>query len=193
MALNFTVIYGSVRGERQGIRAARFMIRQIEARGHHVTLIDPAEYELPFIDKMYKEYPKGEAPFDLEKIAEVFRGSDAFVVVTGEYNHSMPPALTNLMDYFMNEYFWRPSGIVSYSTGSFGGVRAASHLRDMLPEIGLMTIPSTLPVPKIRAAFDEDGKALDPAYERRALRFLNELEWFANALGEARKTGVPYE
>ena len=193
MALKFTVIYGSVRSERQGIKAARFMINQIEAHGHQATLIDPVEYDLPFIDKMYKEYPKGEAPEDLEKIADIFRNTDAFVFVTGEYNHIMPPALINLIDYFMNEFFWRPSGIVSYSNGSFGGVRTASHLRDMLGEVGLVSIPSTFPVTKIREAFDEDGNALDSAYERRVQRFLSELEWYANALKEARKTGVPYE
>jgi NAD(P)H-dependent FMN reductase len=193
MALNFVVIYGSVRSDRQGIKAARFIIKHIEARGHQAILIDPVEYQLPLIDKMYKEYPRGEAPYDLEKIAEIFRNADAFVIVSGEYNHIMPPALANLMAYFMNEYFWRPAGIASYSKGSFGGVRAASHLRDMLSEIGLVTIPSTFPVSKIRETFDENGKALDPAYDRRIQRFLNELEWYSNALKEARKEGVPYE
>jgi NAD(P)H-dependent FMN reductase len=191
--MNYTVVYGSVRSERQGIKAARFIINQIEARGHEVVFIDPLEYDLPLLDKMYKEYPQGEAPFDLEKIAEVFRRTDAFVFVTGEYNHVMPPALTNLINYFMNEYFWRPAAIVSYSNGSFGGVRAASHLRDMLGEVGLVSIPSTFPVIKIKEAFDEDGNALDPAYDRRVQRFLDELEWYANALREGRKAGVPYK
>lgn len=105
MALNFAIVYGSVRSGRQGIKAARFIINQIKARGHQATLIDPVKYQLPLLDKMYKEYPKEETPADLEKIAEIFRNADAFVFVTGEYNHVMPPALTNLIDYFMNEYF----------------------------------------------------------------------------------------
>ncbi|MCD4672917.1 MAG: hypothetical protein K8R77_09660 [Anaerolineaceae bacterium] len=71
-------------------------------------------------------------------------------------------------------------------------MRAASHLRDMLGEVGLASIPSTFPISKVQESFDEDGQALNPAYERRIQRFLNELEWYANALKEARKEGVPY-
>ena len=69
MALRTVVIYGSVRTTRQGIRAARFVVNECRARGHDVTLIDPAEYRLPLLDKMYKEYPKGQAPETLERIA----------------------------------------------------------------------------------------------------------------------------
>ena len=46
------------------------------------------------------------------------RSADAFVVVSGEYNHSISPALSNLLDHFLEEYFWRPSAIVCYSAGA---------------------------------------------------------------------------
>ena len=51
----------------------------------------------------------------------LFRRADAFVIVTAEYNHSIPPALSNTLDHFLEEYFWRPSAIVCYSAGAFGG------------------------------------------------------------------------
>lgn len=193
MALKTVVVYGSVRSSRQGIKAARFVKKALEERGHEVTLVDPLERELPLLDKMYKEYAEGEAPEVLEGLAGVYREADAFVFVTGEYNHSVPPALTNLIDHFMNEYFWRPAGIVSYSAGKFGGVRAAVHLRAILGEVGMVTIPSMLPVSQVQAVFDEDGNAVDDAYPGRILRFLDELEWYAHALKSARQKGVPYE
>lgn len=193
MALKTVVIYGSVRSARQGIKAARFVENSLRERGHHVTLVDPLERSLPLLNKMYKEYADGEAPEVLESLARVYREADAFVVVTGEYNHSVPPALSNLIDHFMNEYFWRPAGIVSYSAGSFGGVRAAVHLRAILGEVGLVSIPSMLPLSKVQDAFDDDGNAVDSGYVRRIQRFLDELEWYANALKEARKNGVPYQ
>ena len=118
--------------------------------------------------------------------------ADAFVVVSGEYNHSIPPALSNLLDHFLEEYFFRPSAIVCYSAGAFGGVRAAMQLRAMLCELGTPSIPSLFPIPKVQDAFDEDGTPRDEAYPRRIVRFLDELEWYANALREARKGGVPY-
>src|SRR5262249_9607488 len=153
--LNFLVVYGSVRTTRQGIKAARFVVRQVQARGHDVTLVDPQELVLTLLDRMYKEYPKGGAPEPLETLAGHIRASDGVVVVTGEYNHMPPPALTNLLDHFLEEWFWRPSAIVSYSAGPFGGVRAASHLRDMLAELGMPSIPSSFPVPPVPNAFPD--------------------------------------
>jgi NAD(P)H-dependent FMN reductase len=193
VALKTVVVYGSVRSKRQGIKAARFVKKALEKRGHEVALVDPAERQLPILDKMYKEYTRGEAPEVFEELAGLYREADAFVFVTGEYNHSVPPALTNLIDHFMNEYFWRPAGIVSYSAGQFGGVRAAVHLRTILGEVGMVTIPSMFPVSKVQAAFDNDGNAVDDAYPRKIQRFLDELEWYANALKSARQEGVPYE
>ena len=59
MSLRLIAVYGSVRSDRQGIRAARFIVNECRARGHEVTLIDPLEYRLPLLDKMYKEHPTG--------------------------------------------------------------------------------------------------------------------------------------
>ena len=167
-------------------------MRRLEARGHAVTLLDPLELGLPLLDKMYKEYPKGSAPEPLETLAGLIRAADGVVVVTGEYNHSAPPALVNLLDHFLEEWFWRPSAIVSYSAGTFGGVRAASHLRDMLAELGMPAIPTSLPMPVVQNAFDDDGTPRDPAWDRRIGRFLDELEWYARALAAERARSVPY-
>lgn len=192
MNLNTVVLYGSVRTERQGIRAARFVVDQLRQRGHQVTLVDPLEYELPLLDRMYKEYDEGQAPAPMEELATLYREADAFVVVSGEYNHGIPPALKNLVDHFMSEYLWRPAGIVSYSAGSFGGVRAAVQLRAVLAEVGMVTVPATMPVPKVSEAFDEQGRPQDEAWPKRAKKFLDEVEWYARALARARKEGVPY-
>lgn len=191
MALKIVVIYGSVRSERQGIKAAYFIVNALKERKHDVILVDPKEYDLPLLDKMYKEYEKGKAPEVLEKLAKIFGEADAFVVVTAEYNHSPPPALVNLLDHFMEEYFFRPSAIVSYSGGGFGGVRAASHLRDMLGELGMSAIPSSFPISKVQE-FSDNGEPSDKGYNERVKKFLDELEWYAEALKEARKKGVPY-
>src|SRR5919204_5872506 len=136
MSLRTVVLYGSVRTTRQGIRAARFVVTECRARGHEVALVDPLEYRLPLLDKMYKEYPRGEAPEMLRRIAALIVPADGIVVVSGEYNHSIPPALSNLLDHFLEEYFFRPSAIVCYSAGSFGGGGAAMQLRGMLCEVG---------------------------------------------------------
>src|SRR5438105_6859510 len=166
MSLNIPVILGTVRSERVGPRVARYLVRLLEARGHRPTLVDPLEYPLPLLDKMYKEFPPGGAPPVLERLAQVIKPADAYLIVSAEYNHSIPPALSNLLDHFLEEYFWRPSGIVCYSAGPFGGVRAAMQLRALLSELGMPSIPSILPIPHVQDAFEEDGTPRDPAYER---------------------------
>jgi NAD(P)H-dependent FMN reductase len=192
MPLLMPVILGSVRSDRQGIKAARFIIRYLENRGHEAPLVDPLELKLPLLDRMYKEYPKGEAPVTLERLAELFRRADAFVVVSGEYNHSIPPGLSNTLDHFLEEYFWRPSAIVCYSGGRFGGVRAAMQLRAMLCELGMPSIPSLLPIPEIGKTLDPEGNPQQPWLDKSAGRFIDELVWYAEALRRQRTEGTPY-
>ncbi len=186
MSLNIVVFYGSVRSARQGIKAARFIVNKCRERGHDVSLIDPIEYPLPLLDKMYKEYKRGEAPETLQKMADLVISADAYIVVSGEYNHSVPPALANLMDYFLDEYFYKPSAIVCYSAGSFGGVRASIALRSILAEMGASSIPSVFPIPKVQDAFDDSGRAKVAFYDQRVGKFVEELEWYATALKDAR-------
>ncbi len=190
--LSVAVIYGSVRSERQGIKAARYVLRALERRGIEAVLVDPIEKHLPMLDRMYKEYPKGEAPAVMEELAALYRRVDGFAIVSGEYNHGIPPALKNLLDHFMEEYFWRPAAIACYSNGRFGGVRAAMQLRMSLPEMGLTTMPSLLPFPLVQDAFDDAGTPTDPKTDERSISFFDEFEWFMRAMRAARATGVPY-
>jgi NAD(P)H-dependent FMN reductase len=189
--MDFAVLYGSVRTERQGIRVARYMMSELFGRGHRATLVDPMVYRLPLLDRMYKEY-KGNAPAPLEELATLYRRVDGFVIVSGEYNHGIPPALKNLLDHFLEEYFWRPSAIVCYSAGGFGGVRAAMQLRMVLAELGMPSISSILPFGRVSAAFSEDGVPQDEAILPRTRRFLDEFEWYARALAAERAKGAPY-
>jgi len=184
--LNTCVIYGSARSARQGIKAARFVVRHLENRGHDAVLIDSERHPLPLLDRMYKEYEPGEAPPQMETIAALLRAADGFIVVSGEYNHSIPAALKNLLDHFQREYVFKPTGIVTYSAGPFGGVRGLANLRTILAELGTPTIPSAFPVSRVGAAFDDDGNAQDPAYDQRIGGFLDEFEWYSHALRAAR-------
>jgi len=185
--LNTAVIYGSVRRDRKGIKAARFVKNKLQERGHLVTLIDPNEYELPFLDLMHKEYESGEAPEAMEKVSQILRQADGYIIVSAEYNHSISASLKNLLDHFQTEYHYKPSGIVTYSAGPFGGVRALVNLRGILAELGTPSIPSAFPISQIHNAFDDDGEPLDPAYDQRIVKFLDEFEWYENALKYARE------
>ncbi len=189
MNYSISLLYGSVRSDRQGIKAAKYIYNKLVERKHKVYFIDVKEYDLPMLDYMYKEYPAGKAPGDMEEIAEMLRKSDGFMVVTGEYNHSIPPALKNLLDHYQKEYLFKPSAIASYSAGSFGGVRSATHLRVILGELGTPAISSIQPFPKVQDSFDEDSKPLNERIEPSTHRFLEEFEWYLEAFKNQRDLG----
>ena len=187
------VIYGSVRAERQGIRAARFVVERLRLRGHEPVLVDPLEKPLPMLDKMYKEYEPGTAPPVMEELADLIRRADGFMIVSGEYNQGIPPALKNLLDHYLDEFFWRPAGIVTYSGGRFAGVRAGVQLRTVLGELGMVTIPSQCPFPTVGTTFGDDGTTTEEWIVRQTDEFITEFEWFAHALKAQRAAaGVPY-
>jgi NAD(P)H-dependent FMN reductase len=184
------VIVGSVRSERQGIKVGNWIVKKLEERGHIVSLVDPLKLQLPLLDKMYKEM---DSPSDtLQTLYTIIKEADGYIPITPEYNHSISSAMKNTLDYFLEEYFFKPSGIISYSAGPFGGILAGNHLRQVLAEMGAPAIPSQLSISKVQDVFGEDGELLDENYERRSGRFFDEFEWYVNALSEQRKKGTPY-
>ena len=184
------VIVGSVRSERHGIKVAKWIVSKLEENGHIVSLVDPLELDLPLLDKMYKEMES--PPEKLHQLQKIIKEADGYVPITPEYNHSISSALKNTLDYFLEEYFFKPSAIVSYSVGSFGGVSAGTHLRQVLAEMGTLAISSQFPISKVHEVFDDDGKLLDENYDRRITRFLKEFEWYVSALSKQRESGTPY-
>jgi NAD(P)H-dependent FMN reductase len=196
MNMKIPVILGTVRSDRMGIRVARYAIAELKRRGHQPELVDAAALQLPILDRMYKELKKlGDVPEKLETLAETFRSAHGFLIVAGEYNHSIQPGLSNLLDHFLEEYFWRPSAIVCYSQGQFGGVRAAMQLRAMLAELGMPSIPSMLPIPTVQIALSEDdGQALTESLAggRTMMKFFEEFEWYMRAFMAEKAKGVPY-
>ncbi len=196
MARNILILYGSYRRDRQGIKLARGLVDAIAARGDSAELIDAKAVDLPMLDRMYKEYPKGEAPAAMEELAGKIRGADGFVFVTGEYNWGPQPGLKNLTDHYLEEWFWRPAAIACYSAGPFAGVRAMMGWRDTLGEMGMAVISSILPVGRIGGAFDGDGKPTGDEgarLEKAFPRFADDLNWWIDAAKAQRaKVDPPY-
>lgn len=187
MRYTVSLIYGSVRKERKGIKVARYLEKKLTEKGMHVHFIDPLKYQLPLLDKTYKEYEAGKAPDHLERLSEQLEASDGFLLLTGEYNHTLPPALTNLLDHFHTEYRYKPSAIASYSTGSFGGVRAADHLRILAGQLGMPAIPAMLHFPRMEELFDDELISANPRIDKNTVQFFNEFEWYMRAMKQQRE------
>ncbi len=194
MSNRILVFYGSYRSDRTGIRLAQFVVERLRGRGENVEFIDAKAINLPMLDKMYKEYPNGKAPEALERLAGKIRNADGFVFVTGEYNWGVQPGLKNLTDHFLEEWFWRPAAIVSYSAGRLSGARAATAWHGTLSEMGMVVVSSTISVGPISATLSaeaepigESGKTLEVAFPR----FADDLSWWVEAAKAQRQRKAP--
>ena len=194
MSNRILIFYGSYRSNRMGIRLAEFIVEQLRRRGNAVEVIDAKAINLPMLYRMYKEYPPGEAPEQLQRLADKIRDADGFVFVTGEYNWGVQPGLKNLTDHFLEEWFWRPAAIVSYSAGRLSGARAATAWHGTLSEMGMVVVSSTIAVGPVGQALTADGtptggsgEALEGAFPR----FADDLMWWVEAAKMQRQRKQP--
>ncbi|ANW00792.1 NADPH-dependent FMN reductase [Bradyrhizobium icense] len=194
MSNRILVFYGSYRSDRVGIRLAEYVVDQLRRRGDDAELIDAKAINLPILDRMYKEYPKGQAPAALEQLAGKIKSADGFIFVTGEYNWGVQPGLKNLTDHFLEEWFWRPAAIVSYSAGRLAGARAATAWHGTLSEMGMVVTSSTIAVGPIGQTLSADGQPTGEggkALEQSFPRFADDLMWWVEAGKAQRQRKAP--
>jgi len=188
------VFYGSYRSTRVGIRLATFVTSELCARGALAELIDAKQVDLPMLDRMYKEYPKGSAPPAMEALAGKIRAADAFVFVIGEYNWGPQPGLKNLTDHFLEEWYWRPAALVSYSPGRLSGARASSAWHPILSEMGIVVTSATLAVGPIEQTFDAQGQPIGEPGRLTTHAFAkvaDDLAWWTSAARLQRQQEAP--
>jgi len=200
--LKTLVLLGSARtssafwggSSRLATRVGNFVQQALEARStarHEITVWDPVELELPMLERPHFYYEPGTAPPKLDELARVVEAADCYVVVSCEYNHSIPPALSNMLDYFgQSRYAYKPSAICTYSDGPWGGMGAAVQLRSMLGELGCIPIQNMLRIATVSKVLDEDGGMVPGNgagdWARRVDTFCAQLEWWAMAAKNQR-------
>lgn len=192
MALDLLVFLGSVRTSgpplptRLGERVSLCCAKQLSEAGHQVTVIDPLDYPLGEHFKPTFSYKAGAAPAALQHLAELIKAADGYVMVSPEYNHSMSPALANLLNHFGSSLFsYKPSAIVTYSAGQWGGVRAALNMRSFLSELGCLPVSAMIHLPKAQQVLDAQGAYLPEVksdeWQGYFARTFCQLAWWANA------------
>lgn len=198
--MTFLVFIGSERQStpphpaRLGERVARACAQRLAASGAPYTFVDPLEIELPSPFKPHFSYPRGKAPHKLDALAEQISAADGYVMVSPEYNHSMSPALAHLLNHFGSSLFsYKPSAIVTYSAGQWGGARAAVNMRTYLGELGCLPVSAMIHVPKAHEVFDESGDYVDGVepdhWDGYLDRTIKQLLWWAEAAGRQRAYG----
>lgn len=198
----FLVFLGSARDSapprpaRLGMRVAQHCNMHLEAMGHAVELIDAMSLELPTAFKPHFAYANGAAPQALEALAAKIESADGYVMVSPEYNHSMSPALAHLLNHFGSSLFsYKPSAIVTYSAGQWGGARAAVNMRTFLSELGCLPVSAMIHIPKAQEILTDSGDIVEgadiEAWQGYFHRTLAQLEWWAAAAKSQRAMGLP--
>jgi NAD(P)H-dependent FMN reductase len=168
--LKIGLVYGSTRPGRFCDTVAELLVERVGGR---------ERLELGRID------PAAEEPAALvRRIGEM----DGFIVVTPEYNHSYPAPLKALIDTANSEWHAKPVAFVSYG-GISGGLRAVEHLRGVFAELHAVGIRDTVSFASAWEQFGEGGRLHKPERAERSLAtLLSRLEWWAQALRDARTT-----
>lgn len=180
--LNIPILLGTNRKDRKSVFAARWLFEQMQQRGDIETrLFDVADFNLPQHD--YGQAVKGMFPEWRDAIVK----ADGLVIVTPEYNHGYPGTLRSVLDLLLTEYVHKAVAFVGVSAGLWGGTRVIESMVPMVRELGLAVTFADLNFPKVQNTFDETGKLLDAAFEKRAKDFLDELVWMASALKWGRE------
>lgn len=196
--MNFLVFLGSARDStpprpaRLGQRVATMCHRLLSARTHEVQIVDPLTQDMEGVFKPHFSYAEGRAPHALNDLAQAIMAADGYVMVSPEYNHSMSPALAHLLNHFgASRFAWKPSAIVTYSAGQWGGARAAMGMRGFLSELGCLPVSAMTHLPKAQEVLDEDGAWTSDAerWDDYVGRTLTQLEWWAAAAHRQRDEG----
>lgn len=162
--LRIGIIVGSTRQGRLGAEVANWVHRVAVADGRaDYELVDVRDYDLPLFDEAVVPMVTPGVKPHTRRWSEAIAGLDGFVVVTAEYNHGIPAALKNAIDFLYTEWNDKAVGFVSY--GADGGVRAVEHLRGVM---GMVRVASVAPQVTLYLATDfKDYREFTPAKQRR--------------------------
>jgi NAD(P)H-dependent FMN reductase len=176
------LLLGTPRKNRESENVARWVFSKLDGRSDVEThYFDVCDFDLPHAD--YGQAIKDQFPEWRDAIIR----ADGLVIVTPEYNHGYPGTLKSVLDLMLREYVHKAVAFVGVSAGPWGGTRVIESMVPMVRELGLAVCFSDLNFPNVADKFDDQGRLLDEAYEKRAAGFLDELVWMARTLRWGRE------
>ncbi len=179
--MKLMIIFGSTRQGRKGEVVANWVRKGVEADSRfELDFADLREVNLPFYDEPLDPFDMRDKNVDYthpegRAWADRIKNTDVFIMVTPEYNHSIPAVLKNCIDWVGPEWADKPVGFVSYG-GIAGGARAVEHLRQMVIEVSLVQVANAIHFPFFKTAFKEDGQPVRDSYNASLKNMLDEIE-----------------
>ncbi|MGH9126178.1 MAG: NADPH-dependent FMN reductase [Acidimicrobiales bacterium] len=186
-------------GSTRPTRAADLVFPWVEAtaRAHpafEVEVLDLRDWPLPMFGEHLGSIGDRRDPTYSEPIVkrwnQTVKQGDAYLVITPEYNHSVPGVLKNAFDNVFVSYALRnkPIGFIAYSGGIGAGIRAIEHLVHIAVETESVPLRNTVVIPFVNAAFTDD-RPKDPTTQIALDILLQDLEWWSGNLARARAQG----
>lgn len=178
--IKVAVIVGTTREQRKSIHAAKYIVDFGNTLPNvDAFLVDPKDFTF----NGDGNDPEGKDP----RYTKIVESSDAFFIVTPEYNHSFPGSLKRMLDSELEPYIHKPVAFAGVSSGRFAGVRAIEQLVVAVRELGLIPTFTDMHFPRIQELFDEQGTLLDESYNKYLGGVWEELIWMAQTLSFGRK------
>jgi NAD(P)H-dependent FMN reductase len=179
--MNISIVSGSPRKNSLTHRIALFIKKALEQRSHYaVQIIDVRDYPVPaMLQQVIVSADK--APEELKTLAEKMFSTDAFIIVTPEYNGSYTPALKNLFDHFPKQIH-KSFAIATGSAGPMGGMRASQQLQLLINALFGIGSPYMLIVGNVEHKFDSNGELLDLSFQNMIDTFIHEFLWLAESV-----------
>ena len=184
------VIIGSIRPNRFGDKPAQWILEHAKARGDiEVELVDLKDYDLPLFDAPASDLWMPTPNPVAAKWQEKLNSFDGFIVVTAEYNRSVPGTLKNAIDWAYKPFNKKAVAYVSY--GSVGGARAVEHLRNIMVELQAASVRHGIhiggsdftPIMMGQKSWDDVKGGFDPFVPD----LLDNLVWWTDATRVARR------
>jgi chromate reductase len=174
----FAAISGSLRKESYNTKVLKYL-QKISPENSVIEQISIADIPIYNFDLHENFFPE-----QVEKLCDAIKNADAFIIVTPEYNYSIPGVLKNVID-FLSKHPSKPFdkkavGIISASPSLLGGIRAQYHLRQILVAVNAMAMNTPeVVITAVNTKFDEDGNLTDEKTTAFLKKFIIELADFA--------------
>ncbi len=196
--LKLQILIGSTGDGRHADHVLRWLTPLVQARpDFEVELLDLRQWALPFFQETLASVGDFKNPTYSDPLVkrwnDKIKEADAYIVVTPEYNHSLPGVLKNAIDSVFVSFGFRhkPVAYVGYSSGVAAGVRAVEQLNQVMLETEALPVRTQTLIPFVAKAFDADGKSTNPALEIGLTVMLDDLAWLGQALKSARLQAEP--
>ncbi|HEY4332052.1 MAG TPA: NAD(P)H-dependent oxidoreductase [Ilumatobacteraceae bacterium] len=194
--LTLQIIIGSTRPGRAADRVTPWLVERATAHGgFEVDVVDLRDWPLPMFTETFQTIGDRNDPTYSDPVVRAWnrkiKEADAYIMVTTEYNHSVPGVLKNAIDSVFVSYAFRnkPVAFVGYSNGLVGAARAIEHLAHIAIEAEAAPLRNTVLIGQVTTAFDEDHHPVNPVTENALQIMLDDLQWWGDALHEARAKG----